>query len=169
MADVVSKEKRSQMMSGIRGKDTGIEVDVRRFLHKSGLRFRLHARDLPGRPDIVLPKYEAVVEVNGCFWHRHDCQLFRLPGSNTDFWEKKLNGNRERDVRNREALERAGWRVLTVWECAMKLTHASDSELSDLTVGWVRTGNRSGDIKSLEGNVVLVETTSIGDVECDGA
>lgn len=108
------------MMAAIRGKDTKPEVIVRSFLHRLGFRFRLHGRDLPGRPDIVLPKYRTVVEVRGCFWHRHEgCPFAYTPKSNREFWESKLNGNRERDRRNLRELARLGWRVIEVWECEL--------------------------------------------------
>lgn len=105
-------------MSGIRGTNTKPELVVRRFLHRRGFRFVLHDRRLPGRPDIVLPRHHAVVDVRGCFWHRHPgCRLAAKPKSNSGFWEAKLNGNAERDARNTAALEEAGWRVFVIWEC----------------------------------------------------
>ncbi len=108
------------MMASIRGKNTKPEIIVRRFLHRLGFRFQLHRRDLPGRPDIVLPKYRTVVEVRGCFWHRHEgCRFAYTPKSNREFWEAKLNGNRERDRRNIRELARLGWRVIEVWECEL--------------------------------------------------
>lgn len=120
MADTVSPEKRSDMMSGIRGKDTKPEIVVRRLLHRLGYRFRLHCKDLPGRPDIVLPKWRTVIFVNGCYWHGHkDCHLFRLPKTRTEFWSKKIEGNQARDQRNHIVLEAAGWKVLVIWECAV--------------------------------------------------
>lgn len=107
-------------MASIRGKNTKPEIIVRRFLHRLGFRFQLHRRDLPGRPDIVLPKYRTVVEVRGCFWHRHEgCPFAYMPKSNQEFWEEKLNGNRERDRRNLRELTRLGWRVIEVWECEL--------------------------------------------------
>lgn len=120
MADVVDSTTRSRMMSAIRGQDTKPELLVRRLLHRQGYRFRLHVRELPGKPDIVLPKYHAVIFVNGCFWHGHDCHLFRLPATRQDFWEEKIRKNRERDERDRHNLQQSGWRTLTVWECALK-------------------------------------------------
>ena len=118
MTDIVDKATRSRMMSAIRGKDTKPEMVVRRFLHRKGFRYRLHAKGLPGKPDIVLPKYRTVVFVHGCFWHRHrGCKLAASPKSNETFWRKKLDGNVERDRRNTQALESMGWRVLVVWEC----------------------------------------------------
>jgi DNA mismatch endonuclease, patch repair protein len=121
MADIVTKAVRSRMMSGIRGKNTKPELVVRSFLHREGFRFRLHARDLPGRPDLVLPKYRAAIQVRGCYWHQHrGCRLAYMPASNADFWRAKLTGNTERDARNDRALRRLGWRVLTVWECEVR-------------------------------------------------
>lgn len=106
------------MMSGIRGKDTKPERIVRSYLHRAGLRFSLHRRDLPGNPDIVLPKYQTVVFVNGCFWHRHDkCQFAYRPKSNVKFWSDKISGNVERDQRNQAKLNALGWRIYVVWEC----------------------------------------------------
>ena len=157
MADVVSKEKRSQMMSGIRGKDTGIEMCVRRLLHRAGYRYRLHAKDLPGRPDIVLPKHKAAIQVNGCFWHRHGCQLFKLPSTNTQFWQQKLDKNQARDVRARAALENAGWRVLTVWECAIRLARDSESSVGDLIFNWVDSGASSGELMYRDGETVFLD------------
>ena len=108
------------MMASIRGKNTKPEIIVRRFLHRVGFRFRLHRRDLPGRPDIVLPKYRTIVEVRGCFWHRHEgCPFAYMPKSNREFWKTKLNGNRERDRRNLRELARLGWRAIEVWECEL--------------------------------------------------
>lgn len=109
------------MMSGIRGKDTKPEIVVRRLLYRSGFRYRLHRKDLPGRPDIVLPKYRTAILVHGCFWHGHaDCHLFRLPGSRTEFWKEKIAGNKVRDRRNLLLLHQSGWRTLEIWECALK-------------------------------------------------
>lgn len=108
------------MMSGIRSKDTKPELIIRRGLHRRGFRFRLHDRRLPGRPDLVLPKYRAIVFIHGCFWHGHDCPLFRLPSARTDFWRNKIDRNRENDERACHLLEKAGWRLGTVWECALK-------------------------------------------------
>lgn len=120
MADVFDRETRSRVMSSIRGRNTSPEMIVRRFLHGRGLRYRLHGPRLPGRPDIVLPKWGTVVFVHGCFWHQHvDCRYAVLPKSNRAFWNAKLRGNQVRDRRNAARLRRAGWRVLTIWECGL--------------------------------------------------
>lgn len=127
MVDIVNRETRSRMMSGIRGKNTTPELLVRKYLHGRGLRFRLHAKNLPGKPDLVFPKYKAVVFVHGCFWHQHPrCKLATMPASNVEFWKQKLGANRERDQRNKRMLKALGWSVLTVWECRLDDRHLSD-------------------------------------------
>ena len=116
--DIVDAATRSRMMSTIRGKDTQPELEVRRFLHRLGFRYRLHDKRLPGHPDIVFPRYRTVVFVHGCFWHQHSgCKLAAKPDTNADFWRAKLLGNVERDARTEEQLNRLGWRAVTVWEC----------------------------------------------------
>jgi len=120
MVDVVSKEVRSRMMSGIRSKDTKPEVLIRKGLHELGFRFRLHDKTLPGRPDIVLPKYRATIFVHGCFWHGHDCSLFKRPTTRPEFWIDKIDTNRNRDLKTETALQQAGWRIGRVWECSLK-------------------------------------------------
>lgn len=108
------------MMSGIKGVDTKPELIIRSGLHRRGFRFRLHDKTLPGKPDLVLKKYNAVIFVNGCFWHKHDCHLFKWPKTREAFWRKKIEGNAARDEKNVQALLDAGWRVMVVWECALK-------------------------------------------------
>ncbi len=121
MTDVFDKEKRSEVMSKIRGKDTKPEIILRQYLFSKGLRFRKNDKRYPGSPDVVLPKYNTIIFVNGCFWHLHkDCKYARMPKSNVEFWQKKLYGNRERDKRNKKDLEEMGWKVITVWECELK-------------------------------------------------
>ncbi|WP_076896202.1 very short patch repair endonuclease [Burkholderia pseudomallei] len=120
MVDVVDRATRSRMMSGIRGRNTKPEILIRSLLHRQGFRFRLHVRDLPGKPDIVLPRYHAVIFVHGCFWHGHDCSLFKLPGTRTDFWREKIDRNRANDHKALAALRTQGWRVGIVWECALR-------------------------------------------------
>lgn len=129
MADIVSPMKRSQMMAGIRGKNTKPEMSIRSSLHRRGYRFRLHRPDLPGTPDLVLPKHRAVVFVNGCFWHGHKCHLFKWPKSRPEFWRLKIEANIERDRTTKELLTSSGWRVARVWECAMKGKFRLDSDL----------------------------------------
>lgn len=108
-------------MSRIKGRDTGPELRLRSLLHRAGFRFRLHAKDLPGKPDIVLPKYRTAIFVHGCFWHRHEgCRHATTPSTRADFWQDKFATNVNRDERNRTALEAAGWRVETIWECELK-------------------------------------------------
>lgn len=119
--DVVDAATRSRMMAGIRGTDTKPERVVRSGLHALGYRFRLHDKSLPGRPDLVLKKWHAVIFVNGCFWHAHQgCSFYHLPASNTEFWRAKLEGNAERDQRNTESIRSLGWRVAVVWECGLR-------------------------------------------------
>ncbi|PWK55600.1 very short patch repair endonuclease [Roseicyclus mahoneyensis] len=120
MADVVDAATRSRMMAGIRGKDTQPEMILRRGLHARGFRFRLHDRRLPGSPDLVFPGRRAAVFVHGCFWHGHTCPLFRLPATRQEFWRAKIEGNAARDKAAEAALLADGWRVLTIWECALK-------------------------------------------------
>ncbi|MEZ6128025.1 MAG: DNA mismatch endonuclease Vsr [Planctomycetaceae bacterium] len=118
MADVHTSAQRSFNMSRIRGQDTKPEMIVRSLVHQMGFRFRLHRKDLPGKPDLVLPRHRKVIFVHGCFWHRHRCRYGRVqPKTNAEFWRAKLTGNVERDRRNRTALRKTGWQVLEVWEC----------------------------------------------------
>jgi len=120
MADVVSPEVRSRVRAGTRGKNTRPELLVRRSLHRLGYRYRLHNSKLPGKPDLVFPRYRAVIFVNGCFWHGHDCHLFKWPTSRAAWWRAKITRTRATDAASRQALARAGWRVLDVWECALQ-------------------------------------------------
>jgi DNA mismatch endonuclease, patch repair protein len=108
------------MMAGIRNTNTRPEIAIRRALHANGFRYRLHSRRVPGKPDMVFPRYRAAVFVNGCFWHGHDCHLFRLPATRPDFWADKIARNRARDAKVRHDLQEAGWRALTIWECAIR-------------------------------------------------
>lgn len=120
MADVHDKVTRSRNMAAIRRTDTKPEMLIRRGLHANGFRYRLHDRKLPGRPDLVLPKHRAVIFVNGCFWHGHDCPLFVWPKTRQEFWREKISNNTKRDRKNLSALADAGWRTTVVWECALK-------------------------------------------------
>src|ERR1700753_3359535 len=121
MADVHSKETRSYNMSRIRSKDTKPEMLVRQFLHKNGFRYRLHVKDLPGKPDIVFPKYKTVIFIHGCFWHGHEgCKYFVVPKTKTEWWLNKINGNKQRDIAAEKLLTSLGWKVLNIWECEIK-------------------------------------------------
>jgi DNA mismatch endonuclease (patch repair protein) len=117
MTDVFTKATRSWIMGRITGRDTLPEMAVRRFLHARGYRFRLHRKDLPGRPDIVLAKYRTAIQVHGCFWHGHSCKDGRRPASNSSYWNQKLDRNLRRDRRNARKLRQLGWRQIVVWEC----------------------------------------------------
>lgn len=128
-------------MAAVRSRNTGPELIIRRALHARGFRYRLHDLNLPGKPDIVLRRFRAVVLVHGCFWHGHDCPLFRMPRTRREFWEAKIGRNRERDVEVREALHAAGWRSLTVWECAIRGTKSLDFDgLLDDISHWLQHG-----------------------------
>lgn len=127
---------RSAMMSRIGTKDTTPEIMVRKGLHRLGFRYRLHPKDLLGKPDIVLPKYRTVIFIHGCFWHGHEgCHYFRIPKTNTDFWQVKIRRNRERDAAVRQSLVESGWRVLTVWECATR--QVSENFLIPVIADWL--------------------------------
>ncbi|MFN3592169.1 MAG: very short patch repair endonuclease [Thermaurantiacus sp.] len=147
MADVVDAATRSRMMSGIRGRNTKLEIIVRSLLHREGFRFRLHVRELPGKPDIVLPKYRAVIFVHGCFWHGHDCPLYRLPATRADFWQNKIDRNRASDRKARDALLAAGWRVAVVWECALRGAGTDHGRIAQKLAGWLRGNEPEIDIR----------------------
>lgn len=147
MADIVDAGTRSRMMAGIRGKDTRPEMFVRQALFKQGFRYRLHDRRLPGHPDLVLPRYGAVIFIHGCFWHRHRCHLFKWPRTRKQFWREKLNGNVRTDRRHYKKLRDDGWLILTIWECALKgKTRMSPEKLITQVVRWIRRGRRDMEI-----------------------
>ncbi|MDY0103025.1 MAG: DNA mismatch endonuclease Vsr [Lentimicrobium sp.] len=121
MADVHDKATRSYNMSRIKGKNTKPEILVRKYLFSKGFRYRLHDKKLPGKPDIVLPKYKTVIFINGCFWHGHEgCRYFVVPKTRTEWWMAKINNNRQNDINKKKELEDLGWRVITLWECEIK-------------------------------------------------
>jgi DNA mismatch endonuclease (patch repair protein) len=121
MADVHNKETRSYNMSRIKGKDTKPEILVRKFLHANGFRYKLHVKELSGKPDIVLPKYKTVIFVHGCFWHGHEgCKYYVVPKTRTEWWLNKINGNVENDKKNKNFLIKLGWKVIDIWECELK-------------------------------------------------
>jgi DNA mismatch endonuclease (patch repair protein) len=128
MADVHDKKTRSYNMSRIKGKNTKPEMLVRKFLHANGFRYRLHVKDLPGKPDIVLPKYKTVIFVHGCFWHKHfNCKHNKLPKKNHDYWIPKLDGNKDRDKKHIKELKSIDWKVITVWECGLSKANIDDT------------------------------------------
>lgn len=150
MPDVVDQATRSRMMAGIRGKDTKPELLIRRGLHRLGFRFRLHDKLLPGGPDLVFPKYSAAIQINGCFWHGHDCHLFKWPSTRQQFWKQKINGNKERDKHTLIALEVLGWRVLTIWECSLKgRTRLPKGKVLREAAKWLRNGIESDEMTGL--------------------
>lgn len=144
MPDVVDKATRSRMMSGIRGKNTRPELFLRKGLHALGFRFRLHVKDIPGKPDIVLPKYRALIVVHGCFWHGHGCRYCKTPKTNTDFWQEKIQGNRLRDELTLHRQLDFGWRCLVVWECAVRRSQRVHGELDivALSADWLTGSSR---------------------------
>lgn len=148
--DVLTPEQRRYNMSRIRGRDTKPELLLRHGLHAAGFRFRLHAPDLPGRPDLVFPRYHAIILVHGCFWHGHDCSLFKLPRTRADFWLGKITANRERDQRAAAGLAKAGWRILTVWECCLKgPARLPLEEVISRCAAFIRGSERKSDLRGV--------------------
>ncbi len=141
MTDVVDSETRSRMMSGIRGKNTKPELEIRRLLHQRGFRYRLHDKKLPGKPDIVLKKYNAVIFIHGCFWHRHNCHLFKWPKTRPEFWKQKITRNHENDIAALAELLSGGWRVCVVWECSIKGSSKNVPMVSESIVRWLKSNN----------------------------
>jgi DNA mismatch endonuclease (patch repair protein) len=143
LTDIVDAKTRSRMMAGIGSKDTKPELALRRALHARGFRYHLHDKRLPGRPDIVLPKYRSVIFVHGCFWHRHaDCRYSATPKTRPEFWAEKFRGNVERHARNKRALEESGWCVIIVWECQLRpgcFPETINSVVDGLRVGPVKS------------------------------
>ncbi|WP_097022289.1 very short patch repair endonuclease [Chromohalobacter canadensis] len=141
MSDIVDPQTRSRMMSAIKGKNTNPELAVRRYLHARGFRYRLHRADLPGKPDLVLPKYRLAIFVHGCFWHRHaDCFYATSPATRKKFWREKLDGNVARDKRQQMELINAGWRVLVIWECGLRHSSSEAPKVENFILGedvWV--------------------------------
>ena len=144
MSDIVDRATRSRMMSGIRAKNTRPEIFLRKGLHAFGFRYRLHAKDIPGKPDVVIPKYNALIEVYGCFWHGHGCHYSKTPTTNVRFWKNKIIENRNRDKRNLGMQIEAGWRCLVVWECAIRMTQRSTASLDvvSLAAVWLMGSGR---------------------------
>lgn len=143
MTDRVSPEVRSHIMACIKGKDTKPEMVIRRALHALGFRYRLHVKDLPGHPDMVFPKYKAVILVNGCFWHGHDCHISNRQKSRSEYWEQKITNNMNRDEKNKKQLHALNWRVATIWECAItgKMKTPLDN-MSNLISLWLKSSEK---------------------------
>ncbi|MEE4959714.1 very short patch repair endonuclease [Pseudomonas alliivorans] len=142
MTDVVDTATRSRMMSGIRGKNTSPELLIRKALHSKGFRFRIHAKHLPGKPDLVLPKYNAAIFVHGCFWHGHNCRFFKTPATRPEFWIEKIGKNQARDLVQLAALQALGWRVLVIWECAVRsMKKQKTMLLIDVITDWLVNGS----------------------------
>ncbi len=150
--DKVDKETRSKMMSGIRGKNTRPEIIIRKKLHAKGFRYRICDKSVFGKPDLVLRKYNAVIFIHGCFWHGHDCHLFKVPSTNTDFWVDKINTNKERDKKVIDQLKKKNWRICIIWECAIKgkkQLEQIDSKIDQISTwlksdsGWFETSESS--------------------------
>jgi len=141
----MSREARSRLMAGIRGRDTRPELVVRRALFALGFRYRLHGAGLPGSPDLVFPRFRAVVFIHGCFWHRHGCSLFKWPANNAEFWKRKIDGNALRDEETRSRLTHAGWRVMTVGECAVRgRTRLPSETVARKLANWIESERREG-------------------------
>lgn len=138
MTDVHNKQTRSRNMAAIKGTNTKPELLIRHKLHARGFRYKLHDKNLPGKPDLVFPKHHAVVLIHGCFWHGHDCPLFKMPATRTEFWSKKISDNVRRDDANRSSLASEGWRFAEVWECALKGRSRFDLEtVIDTLADWL--------------------------------
>lgn len=144
-------------MSGIRGKDTKPELMIRRALHSKGFRYLLHSSNLPGKPDMVFPKYRAVIFVHGCFWHVHGCKYFKLPASRTEFWREKLLKNRRRDELALETIQALGWRVLVVWECSTRGGRTVDAgnALAETVAHWITGEAPSAEI-GMDGQLCML-------------
>ena len=150
MVDIVSPQVRSRMMAGIRSAGTKPEIQLGRALHASGLRYRRNVRTLPGKPDLVFAQHRAAVFVNGCFWHGHDCHLFKWPSSRPEFWRNKIEGNRIRDARVESELHNLGWRIARVWECALKgKSRLLMENVSGRCVDWIRGNENFLEIRGL--------------------
>ena len=148
--DTVDRETRSRIMSSVGQKNTGPEALLRSALHKAGLRYRLHDKELPGSPDLVFPRYRAVIFVHGCYWHSHGCYKSTVPKSRRGFWEKKFSDNRIRDERNIDLLQKGGWRVLISWECALIGKHAlAINEVAKLIQAWLMGTEPYGQISGV--------------------
>lgn len=148
MADIVSPDKRSQMMAGIKGKNTKPELLIRKALHKAGFRYRLHDKKLAGKPDLVFPKYGAVLFIHGCFWHGHNCHLFKWPATRTEFWENKINRNQQVDRVSIQKLLSDNWRIGTIWECAIRgKTRKDIASVIEASANWLVSNEKLFEIR----------------------
>ena len=151
MSNDANKNRRSILMSKVRGADTRPEWILRCGLHRLGFRYRLHDSKLPGKPDIILPKYNTVIFFNGCFWHKHECNLFKWPKTRKEFWHAKLNRNAQKDCENRQELLNIGWRIMTIWECSIrgagKKKDLEINRISDKIVKWLNSNRKEMEIK----------------------
>lgn len=151
MVDVLNKEQRHKNMSHIKCRNTKPEIDIRHSLHKLGFRYRVNVGKMPGKPDLVFPKYRSVIFINGCFWHLHGCSLSKIPESRHEWWLAKLSRNKQADLINQQELIKIGWRVLTVWECALRGTGKSRLESLNTVIEGIETWLKSqailGEIK----------------------
>ena len=139
------------MMAGIRSKNTKPELKIRQALHKAGFRYLLHDKKLPGKPDMVFPRYNAVLFINGCFWHRHDCHLFKWPQTRGEFWKKKISGNVANDHKKLHMLHDSRWRVGIVWECALKgKTRIPEEVAIQKLVGWLKSNHKTMELQGLK-------------------
>jgi DNA mismatch endonuclease, patch repair protein len=154
VVDNVDKPTRSKIMSRVGQKNTGPEMKLRRSLHRIGLRYRLHEKKLPGSPDIVFPRFKAVLFVHGCFWHRHGCKATTTTGTNVNFWRKKFDENISRDRRCTDALQDAGWRVAVVWECALRGKRSVTDKIAEEVHAWLISGSSQDSFGglSIQGN-----------------
>jgi len=138
--DTVNKSTRSKIMSSVRQRDTGPEINLRKALHFLGYRYRLHDKKLPGSPDLIFPKFYAVIFVNGCFWHRHGCKYSTSPSTRKKFWRDKFEANKERDKKNIETLLEKRWRILVIWECTLKIKKDKGYiQLIDMVAEWLHS------------------------------
>lgn len=162
MTDVVDVETRSRMMSNIRSKNTSPELLIRKALHARGFRFRVHAKNLPGTPDLVLPKYKAAVFIHGCFWHGHHCSYFKVPQTRQAFWLEKIGKNQVRDAHQIAALRALNWRVLIIWECAVRSMKKQETPLLiDQIVFWLLQGSEFAQINETHLESVCSQTVSV--------
>lgn len=140
MTDILSKPARARLMASVKTRDTKPELIVRKAVHARGLRYRVNLNALPGKPDMVFPKFRSVVFVHGCFWHKHDCHLFKWPSTREEFWRKKLLGNEKRDELNKKRLNEKGWRVMEVWECSVRgKTRKAADQVAERINAWLRS------------------------------